>query len=277
MRFDSLSKSVERTVSVLKCFTPANSELTPAELARSASIPKTTIYRITMSLTKAGLLEYNTKTKKYMVGPELYFLGSLYLSSTDIIKAAGPVIKELNRLTGEAINVSIFDKGHAILIMKEESESFFRFAVNIGTIIPAHASSMGKIFLSEFTDEEIDALYPDEELQALTQKTITSKKKLKKDLRQVRKTGISFSNGGTYEGLFGIAALIRDSSGKGVAALSINIPTVKGDLINKEKLAGLTKMGAKLISYRLGYRDSSDPVRNIEDIHSWLRKNNSGL
>lgn len=275
MRADNFSKSVERTISVLKSFTPRDLELTPVEISRKVGIPKTTIYRIIATLARTGILEYNEKTGKYMVGPELYSLGSLYLSATNITKAAEPVIRELNRLTGEAINVSIFDKGHAILIMKEESASFLRFAVNIGTIIPAYASSMGKVLLSEFSDERIDTLYPNERLQPLTRKTITSKKVLKRELEQIRKTGLSYSEGGTYEGLFGIATLIRDANGKGVAAVSINLPSIKSDSIDKEKLGVLIKMGANLISYRLGYENIVNPVRNIREITFWWERNQS--
>jgi len=275
MRANNFSKSVERTVSVLKSFTPRDLELTPVEISRRVGIPKTTIYRIMATLARTGILEYNEKTGKYIVGPELYSLGSLYLSATSITKAAEPVIRELNRLTGEAINVSIFDKGHAILIMKEESASFLRFAVNIGTIIPAYASSMGKVLLSEFSNEQIDTLYPNENLQPLTRKTITSKKELKRELEQIRKTGLSYSDGGTYEGLFGIATLIRDANGKGVAAMSINLPSIKSDSIDKERLGVLVKMGANLISYRLGYENIADPVRNIREITSWWERNQS--
>ena len=126
MREANYSNSVQRTVSILKSFTPRALELTPVDISRKAGISKTTTYRIMATLTKTGILELNENTGKYRIGPELYFLGSLYLNTTDIIKATEPVLKELNRLTGEAFNVSIFDKGHAILIMKEESESFVR-------------------------------------------------------------------------------------------------------------------------------------------------------
>lgn len=276
MKTENFSRSVQRTVLVLKSFSPSDLELTPAEISRRVRIPKTTTYRIIATLTKNGLLECNENTGKYRVGPELYFLGSLYLGTTDIVKAAEPVTKELNRLTSEAFNVSIFDNGHVVVVMKEESKSFFRFAVHIGSIIPAYASSMGKALLSDLTDEKIDSLYPDEKLRPVTKKTIVNKKELKKELEQIRKTGVSFSDGGTYDSLFGIASLIRDASGKGVAALSINLPTFKIDLVNKEKLATLVKMGANLISYRLGYQNMVNPVRNIRQIISWWEQDQLG-
>jgi DNA-binding IclR family transcriptional regulator len=134
---------------------------------------------------------------------------------------------------------------------------------------------MGKVLLSEFSDEQIDTLYPNERLQPLTRKTITSKKVLKRELEQIRETGLSYSDGGTYEGLFGIATLIRNANGKGIAAVSINVPSIKSNSIDKEKLGVLIKMGANLISYRLGYENMVDPVRNIREITSWWERNQS--
>ncbi len=269
----NLANPVIRVISVLDCFSRFEAELSAADIGRKTGISKATLHRILTTLTNRRLLEKNQKTRMYKIGPELYTLGSLYLSTTDVLKAAEPVIKELNDLTGEAVNISIFDRGYVTLILKEEAKSVFRFAVRIGTIIPAYASSMGKALLSELTDEEIDSLYPEEKLRPLTTKTIATKTELKRELEQIRKTGVSFSDGGTYEGLFGVASVVRDASGKGIAAMSIALPIFKVNETTSDRLATLIRMGAKLISYRLGYNDAVNPIRDIQEIRSWWEQN----
>lgn len=269
----NLANPVIRVISVLDCFSRFEPELRAAEIQRKTGISKATLHRILTTLTNRRLLEKNQKTGMYKIGPELYTLGSLYLGTTDVLKAAEPVIKELNDLTGEAVNISIFDKGYVTLILKEEAKSVFRFAVRIGTIIPAYASSMGKALLTELTNEEIDSLYPEEKLRPLTTKTIATKTELKRELEQIRKTGVSFSDGGTYEGLFGVASVVRDASGKGIAAMSIALPIFKVNETTSDRLATLIRMGAKLISYRLGYNDAVNPVRDIQEIRSWWEQN----
>jgi DNA-binding IclR family transcriptional regulator len=209
---------------------------------------------------------------KYKIGTKLYFLGSLYLSTEDIVRTADPVIKTLNQLTNETVFVGIFDRGNVVHIMKEESRHPFRLTHTIGTILPAYATAMGKAFLSELTEAEIDSLYPDENLVPLTKHTIATKTELKRELEQVRKTGVAFNKGEYYEGIWCISALLHGASGRATAALSIVIPTFRMGEDTLAQLAMLVRMGASLISFRLGYLGADPLVTDIEDIRSWWNK-----
>jgi len=57
MKSEKYTRSVERVVAVLKCFTPDTRELGVSQISRRASIPKATTHRILVTLTKDGLLE----------------------------------------------------------------------------------------------------------------------------------------------------------------------------------------------------------------------------
>ena len=144
---------VTRVISVLESFSSSEPELTAADIHRKTRISKATLHRILTTLRQNRLLEKNQKQGTYRIGPELYIIGSLYLSTTDILKAADPVLQELNNLTKEVISLSILDKGYTTVIMNKEAKSMVRFSMNIGTKIPAYASSMGKAMLSELSNE----------------------------------------------------------------------------------------------------------------------------
>lgn len=273
MKSEKYTRSVERVVAVLKCFTPDTRELGVSQISRRASIPKATTHRILVTLTKDGLLERNNKTGNYRIGPELYILGSVYLSTTDIVSAAEPVTKVLNDLTGETVHVSIFDRGNVLMIMKEESKHVFRVSQRIGTIVPAYTSAMGKAFLSELTKAELDDLIPEERLKPITPKTIATKTKLKRELEQIRNSGVSIDKEGTFEAIIGTGALIRDDTGRAVAAIGIPFPTFRLNQAGSERIQNLVKMGASLISYRLGYQDTDNPIRSVEEIRAYWKRN----
>ena len=257
----------------MKCFTPDQIELGATEIAREIGLGKSTTHRILNILVENGMLKKNSVAKKYMIGPELYFLGSMYLISDALLEAATPVIKTLNNVTGEVVNLSIFEKCYAIIVMREESKHELRWSRHVGSVLPAHSSSMGKAFLSELTEAEIDSLYPVEELPQITTKTIRSKMELKKELEQIRRDGISVDNEGTVEWIIGIATLIRDASGKAVAAISIATPLIRVDDTKRAIYTSLVKQGASLISYLLGYRDQDNPIKNLQEIVSWCERN----
>jgi DNA-binding IclR family transcriptional regulator len=265
----AFNKSLTKAVSVLKCFTPQALELGAADVARKVGLPKTTAHRILRTFADARLLEQNVTTSRYTIGPLLYMLGNLYLSSTDVLKAAEPVLKEISNLTGIDVSLGIFDKGYITVVMRVLGRFYHPADYRIGTVVPAHTSSMGKAFLSELTDDEVDRFYPRERLFQRTPKTIPTKTELRKQLEQIRKTGMSFTREEGSEGVEGIASLIRDHSGKAVAAMSFHLPVFKANQGVRRNLAGLIKRACGLVSYRLGYRDTKDPVHELLQIRSW--------
>lgn len=273
MKAKNTNKSLLRAMSVIKSFTPGELELGVVDIARKVGIPTSTAHRILATLIESGMIDRNPKTRNYTIGPALYALGSLYLSSTDMTRTADPVIKMLNDLMSEVISVAILSRGNVIMVLREESRSSFRWNVHVGTILPAYSAAIGKALLSELTETQLDSLYPEERLRPVTTKTIATKTELKLELEQIRETGIAFDREGSSEGVEGIASVIWDASGKAVAAMSIGVPLFRVNQAIRERLATLVKMGAKLVSYRLGYQDVDNPIRDIEEIRSWWKQN----
>ena len=265
-------KSLRRAISILKCFSPQNTELGGNELAAMLGMHRTTAYRMLASLAEEKILERKGRRGVYTIGPGLYVLGNLFLTTTDIIKAAEPVVKIVNELTGEVTNLSIFFDGNISYLMREESKYEFRWGRHVGSYVPAHVSAMGNFFLSELSDSEIDELYPEEDLIPFTSHTIASKTELKARLAEIRKTGVSIDYEGQTYGVAGFSDGIRDSSGRVVAAISVGalIAHLNAEFI--DRITQLVKMSAALISYRLGYRDTSCSIREVEEIKYWWKR-----
>jgi len=262
-------KSLLKAVLVIKSFSPDTLELGATEASRKSGIPKATAHRILATLSEGGLLEQNKITGKYRIGPGLYMQGSLYLNSTDIFEAAGSVIKELNDLTNECVYIAVLYGANVVLIMKEESKYDFRLATHIGSTLNIYATGMGKALLSELTETEIDSIIPGEKLPPRTKNTIATKTELKLALEQIRKTGTSFDMEENSEEVIGIASVIRDRSSKVVAAIGIPVPSFRTNQAGRELIAKLVQLGASLVSYRLGYQDRANPIRDIQEIRSW--------
>ena len=264
---------ISRAALVLKSFTPEELELSAADVSRKVQIPTTTAHRMLAALTKSGLLERNAETRKYTIGPEMFVLGNLYLQKMDLFQAAQPVVKTLNELTKESINVAILDKGNCIWVIREDSHHGLIDNIHVGSNFLAYCPALGRALLSELTETGIDSLYPEEKLQQITNKTISTKTELKLRLKQVRESGISFDSESTIEGVVAFASLIRRADGIAVAALGIALPKNRMNPKKHELFTSLIKMSASLTSYRLGYKDMVNPVSSIEEIRSWWTQN----
>ena len=267
-------RSLFKAISILNSFSPSKPELTVTDIADKLDIPKPTVYRMLSCLTKTGLLEKKSGKGTYVIGRTLYTLGSLYLSTTDLFEAAEPVIQAINDITGEVTNVSILDdKGYIVMLLREESKHPLRHVVHVGSTGPAYTRASGKALLSALTDEEIDRLYSEEKLARLTSKTVATRTELKYELEQARKNGFASNSEQAFEGIEAVASVIRNARGNVVAAVAISTPVVRMNEVRREKFASLIKMGAGLISYRLGYQDRTQPVNQIKDLYVWWRQN----
>ena len=266
------SPSTRRVISVLKSFTPDRSELTASEIYKGNGLSKATALRILSTLTQEGLLDYDLITRRYKIGMEVYFLGSIYLKTANVLEVAKPVIETLSVITNEAVLLSMLHRGVLTIIMKEDSTHHLRMVADIGSVFPAYATAMVKALLSELSETELDSVYPGDELLPLTRKTITSKTELKRALEQIRESGIAFDRGESIDGTESIASLIRGTGGEAIAAVAISVLTIRMDEATRQRFVSLIKMGCSLISRRLGYQDESVAVDNIEQIASWWKK-----
>ncbi len=267
-------RSLFKAISILNSFSPSKPELTVTDISDKLDIPKPTVYRMLSCLTKAGLLEKKSGKGTYVIGRTLYTLGSLYLSTTDLFEAAEPVIQAINDITGEVTNVSILDdKGYIVMLLREESKHPLRHVVHVGSTGPAYTRASGKALLSALTDEEIDRLYPEEKLARLTSKTVATRTELKHELEQARKNGFASNSEQAFEGVEAVASVIRNARGNVIAAAAISAPVVRMNEVRRERFASLIKMGAGLISYRLGYQDRAQTINQIKDLYVWWRQN----
>jgi len=260
-------KSLDKAIAVLKCFTAKTPELKTSEVANKIGIHRVTAHRLLGTLSNANLLHKDINRGVYTIGPELYVLGSIYIENNDIYRSASPVVKKINEVTGEVVAVNVLDgRGDIMLLMREERQIGFRWGSHVSSLYPAYSTAGGKALLSELNEEEIDSLYPEERLNQLTANTISTKTQLKRELEKISKTGLAFTNEEYLDGIESVGSVIHDATGKAAASLVIAIPIIGESKIKNLQLDKLVKLGASLISYRLGNTKEDLVVRDINEM-----------
>ncbi|MFC1916413.1 IclR family transcriptional regulator [Chloroflexota bacterium] len=265
--------SLLKAAKIVETFTSQEHELGASEMARKVSLPRPTVHRLMSTLAQIHWLEWDESKKKYGIGPELYMIGNLYVENKSILTRIEPVAEMLNELSKESVVAAIFDHANVMEIMRIDARYEPRFILPTSRLRIAHVTSVGKALLSELSESEIDSLFPDENLMQRTKKTIKTKSELKRELEKIRKSGISYDDEENWDGFAGIASLVRDSSGKGILAMSIGIPVFRLNGVEaRENLTTLVRKCCDLASYRLGYRDSRRHIRSLQEIRSWWHK-----
>jgi len=105
--------SVANAILLMKAFSDEQSELGISALAERLGLAKSTVHRLASTLLEAGMLEQNKETGRYRLGLAVFELGSLVRRRFDMSFEAKPWLMTLREQTGETVNLSILDHGHA--------------------------------------------------------------------------------------------------------------------------------------------------------------------
>ena len=92
---------------------------TTSEAARTAGLARPTAHRLLESLASAGLTERDP-SGRWLLGPELHFLGLAAASRYDVTSLAQPVVRRLSVATGESAFFSARRGDETICLVRED-------------------------------------------------------------------------------------------------------------------------------------------------------------
>lgn len=146
--------ALARGLDVLSCFRSGEKTLGNQELAERTRLPKSTISRLTYTLTKLGYLDYDDHIGKYRLGTASLALGSAMLSKLDIRQYARPYMQELADFSRATVSLGMRDRLSMIYIENCRSEAALTLRLDVGARIPIAQTAMGRAYLAETTPAE---------------------------------------------------------------------------------------------------------------------------
>lgn len=248
-------QSVVRALKVLELFTEDDTSLGLKEITERVGLSKPTVFRILSTLKKMDYIEQDPKSGKYMLGLKVFEVGSAFINKMSLRSFAMPLIQELVDKCNETVHLAILDKGEIIYIDKIDGTQTIRMMSAVGKRAPAHCTSVGKAILSYKSSEELDNILADIKMVKLTKNSIADKKKLKRELRQIKNQGYAIDNEELEIGLKCVGVPIFDYHGDAVGGISVSGPSTRFTSERlKDGLIPLIIETAEKISRRMGYK-----------------------
>ncbi len=211
-----------RAIRLLKLFTPERREMSLGDVSQIAGLNKTTTHRLLRALQSEAMIDQNSATGLYRLGPGLMALGVQALSSSDLRLRVRPMLKRLAKDSGETVTLEVPIDDSMLILDEVTGDHVIGAGGNVGTRWPLHATSTGKVVIA-FDDSGILRL--GEVLQSLTKNTIVDHGVLERQLGSIRRRGFAESVDELEDGFSGVAAVIRGGLGEVLGALSICGPT----------------------------------------------------
>lgn len=196
------------------------------DLCRATGFPKTTVFRIVLTLEEQGIVVQERKGGAYQLTLELFKIGTAIVSHFDLVELARPACRALLQAVDETVNLTVPSGLDMLVVDKHVTTQVLRPDSVIGTSFPIYRSASGKVYLAFLAEDEREEL-----LQRIKTGTpgVTDKDLdlFKREFDVVRTDGFGYDNEEIYLGVRCIAAPIFDHAGQIVATLSCSIPSIR--------------------------------------------------
>lgn len=259
MTADNTVRTVDKALDILFAFESAHQSqgMTVRDLEAALGQPKSSLYRLLSALERRGLVEH--RDDRYFLGLRLYELGSLVVRCVNLVDAARPVMTALARAVDETAVFSVYEGGETVYLERVESPNPFKMVPKWGVRMPAYCVGTGKVLLAWQSQAEIERVLA-AGLHPYTARTITDPRRMREELQQIRTHGYGIHDEECHEGVYSVAAPIRDHTGTVIAAIGVSGLTIHV-MRDRERFIHEALQAARDISGRLGWRDGVHQAR----------------
>ncbi len=189
---------------------PSSQPLTLAELSRRLGLGKATVRRFLLSLEELGYIERDARGS-YLASAALGKLAAR--PATRVGPAVVEALRDLAAETHTAISLGVLNGRDVLYLWREPPGSAAGVALGEGARLPAHATAIGKVLLSQLTHTAVEEIYTAQPPGAFTPRTIASLPLLLGALQEIRRQGWALSDGELEEGLTAAAVPVYDRGG----------------------------------------------------------------
>nr|WP_229445269.1 IclR family transcriptional regulator C-terminal domain-containing protein [Massilia sp. Leaf139] len=211
--------SLARGLAVVQAFSDSRKPQTIAQISQKTGIPRAAVRRCLYTLQQLGYVD--AELNNFSLRPKVLTLGYSYLSSTPLTVSSQPYLNAISQQLGESCSLAVFEDGEVLYVARSAASRVMSVALNTGSRLPAYCTSLGRVMLAHLAPAELDAYFAKARLKAMTDKTVTSQKRLRETLLQVRRDGYAINDEELELGLRSIAVPVRGASGQVLAALNV--------------------------------------------------------
>jgi IclR family pca regulon transcriptional regulator len=219
----SPSLSLRHGLAILGLFSAERSWLRIGEIADATGLSPLDAHLQVTAMRRLNFIKEGPRRR--------YGLGSGPPDPTVAIRAMGVVrhtrahLVALQRLARSPVTLAMLDGTELVIVDRAVAASSPRLEMTIDLYrrLPIHATALGKVLLAYLPEHREQALVGEMELPALTPFTITDRRKLLKELQQVRNRALAVEDREHLPHRRCIAVPVRGAQHRVIAAVSVTI------------------------------------------------------
>jgi DNA-binding IclR family transcriptional regulator len=246
-------KSLFKTLDIIETIAE-NGRLGIREISTKTGFPPATIHRIATTLVKRRYFRQDPITKTYSLSFRFMELGTRVQEQFDLSAISRPHLQRLMTETEESANLAILDGDEVVYLEQVKNDkSILKIFTRLGARAPLYTTGVGKMFMSQWREAEIDAYLMRTHIESRTPNTLVNRDDIRKEMALISAKGYSVDNEEMETGVRCVAAPVFDHNRQPVAAVSISGAAIR---ITPDRIGffeAKVRRCAMAISSELGY------------------------
>jgi DNA-binding IclR family transcriptional regulator len=213
--------SLDRAIQVLGVLAAEPRGMSLADLARRSDIPKSTLFRILVTLQKHHCVVLEPDGRTFRLGSYLWELGSRFADQTDLFRVSASYMADLADECGETVFLSKLEGGEVVYLRRMESPKSIAAVRKLQARAPVHCTATGRALIAWLPSHEVDAILDERGTESFNPATVTDREQLKGHLREVREQEYAVVDGEYNHELLCVSAPVLDHQRRPCAALTV--------------------------------------------------------
>ncbi len=216
--------SVARALQVLELLAVEPSgELGVTQVAQRLRVGKSTAHQILATLLAHEFVGQDSRSSRYHLGSRAIGVGTVALQRAGLGGTAQPILEEVAAAVRETVSIAVLAGTEVLLVQRVDAPTILRVDLRVGSRLPAHQTSMGRVLLA--------GLPPRRRAELLDQMSLEpgERQDVEEAVCAADRDGYAIVRDTPYVGISGVSAPVRDHSGQVVAVLCITGPSTRFD------------------------------------------------
>ena len=253
---------LSRAFLILGAIARADGPMSASAVAADVGLPAPTVHRIAVQLERQRLLNRALDSKAFVVAPRLAALSMELLRSSAYSGPLHAILQKLANEVREICNVGIQVRDEVMYIDNIPSAWPLTVHFGVGSRVPLHCTSIGKLFLAQMDKQQRAKLFRAGVLERFTQRTVTDPRALERVLDTVSRNGYAITDQEYIDAVVGVAVPIMGSNGRVYAGLSVSAPKSRVSLKDLKGMLPALRNAAQRISVAY-LKASAEETKNI--------------
>ena len=216
-------EALARGIEVIRSFDRLHLKQTISQISERTLLARPTVLRLLITLEELGYVR--SQDNHYSLTPKVVDLGMAYVSSLGLYGAAKFHMENLSKEVDQTVSLAELDGSDIVYTGRVEVPKIVGVGVTVGARLPSASTALGRVLLAAIPDAELHNVLSTPSMSMYAPRTRFTAEQIRPRLHTVREQGWAESDEDLQYGVQAIAAPLRDTEGRVIAAIGIGTHT----------------------------------------------------